>query len=593
MNASINIIVAMDIGTSRSGWGYTICDGTNEKFFFRKWPGAPTYYIKTASQILYSPEGGPIAFGYEAGRLLADAHRVKGATNGFTLAYNFKTKLFEGGKWASDTTKREFEVKCLMTDLLKYLKEHCLTELRTALGTGITEQQIRWCLTIPALWKQQHQDTMRIAAKNAGLIEDLYDSRLNLVLEPEAAAIYCQEMYGSSRGDVQLSKGKRFLVVDVGGGTTDITFHEIDDGAKLKEVNIGGDAKCGSTNVNKAFLDLLSARLGKKAVDRIQEELGLHFVNLMNDFEKNKCEFDSVQTQSPGIYLQISNQVSKLLDAHFPNEFANLRDNGFATENEFFIDNATMNSLFQPTVQQVVREVERVLEIVRKSGTSGNASCDYLFLVGGYANCGMLAKAIRDEFEGNAVQKVIIPPRPEEAVLSGALSYGVNPGIIRSRKSRLTYGIECSMPFRPGIDPESEEYKFLNPHKNKYYCNYRFAMLVKRGADVDRDGDPFTTTIAPSAPDQTSAAFPIFASEYVKDLCYTKDPKSPASKRLWQVGEIVAEMPDTRKGLDREVEIRMHFEATLVRCNAVDLTTGKTTECTFKPSFSWFPEEVK
>ena len=49
--------------------------------------------------------------------------------------------------------------------------------------------KIRWVLTVPALWSEEHKHFMRKAAVEAGIIEDLQSNNLLLCLEPEGASI--------------------------------------------------------------------------------------------------------------------------------------------------------------------------------------------------------------------------------------------------------------------------------------------------------------------------------------------------------------------------------------------------------------------
>ena len=114
------------------------------------------------------------------------------------------------------------------------LKEGICQELKTS--------EIRWVLTVPAIWKDGDKMLMRKAAIKAGLVGKGRDEweRLYLVLEPDAAAIYCQEKLKNQ--EFMKTPGTRFMIVDCGGGTVDITVHEgiIKEGQKeLKEVIAG------------------------------------------------------------------------------------------------------------------------------------------------------------------------------------------------------------------------------------------------------------------------------------------------------------------------------------------------------------------
>ena len=85
--------------------------------------------------------------------------------------------------------------------------------------------------------------------------------KLTLALEPEAAAIYCQTMDNDAiakccRVDGPL-QSSRYAVVDIGGGTVDITVHHHDQeqGVKVVISPVGND--CGGTMVNREFAKFL------------------------------------------------------------------------------------------------------------------------------------------------------------------------------------------------------------------------------------------------------------------------------------------------------------------------------------------------
>ena len=97
------------------------------------------------------------------------------------------------------------------------------------------------------------------------------------------------------------------------------------------------------------------------------------------------------------------------------------------------LEPSAMNSLFQPTLNAIRAHIANVLENCESGGIS------YLFLVGGFAESAILQKNIRDAFSDKL--KVIIPQGVSLAILKGAVLFGVDPTVVSSRRSRLTYGV--------------------------------------------------------------------------------------------------------------------------------------------------------
>src|SRR5206468_9825036 len=94
-----------------------------------------------------------------------------------------------------------------------------------------------------------------------------------------------------------------------------------------------------------------------------------------------------------------------------------------------------MKNLFRLALEGIVEQVEK--QFLRL----GKRKCDFIFLVGGFSSSPLLQECIKEKF-GSRVKKVVVPGRPGAAVLLGAVSFGLDPSVIRARRSCLTYGIE-------------------------------------------------------------------------------------------------------------------------------------------------------
>lgn len=52
----------------------------------------------------------------------------------------------------------------IFTYALQYFKEHALRELSDQSGTRFVNEDVRWVITVPAIWKQSAKQFMREAA---------------------------------------------------------------------------------------------------------------------------------------------------------------------------------------------------------------------------------------------------------------------------------------------------------------------------------------------------------------------------------------------------------------------------------------------
>ena len=86
------------------------------------------------------------------------------------------------------------------------------------------ESETQWVLTVPAIWTDQARLFMREAMAATGLMSSSsFDSKIQICLEPEGAALHCFHEIK----EWKVMENQRFLVVDVGGGTADITSHRV------------------------------------------------------------------------------------------------------------------------------------------------------------------------------------------------------------------------------------------------------------------------------------------------------------------------------------------------------------------------------
>ncbi|RKO92639.1 hypothetical protein BDK51DRAFT_42775 [Blyttiomyces helicus] len=148
--------------------------------------------------------------------------------------------------------------------------------------SSVRNEDIQWCLTIQAIWSDTAKKKyVRRAAVQAGIIPDISSPRLTLILEPEAAAVYCCKSLPTARP----KDGEVLMVVDAGagdgasfalrGGTVDIVVNQVSiasDLMSLKEVTRGDDDACGATFLDDEFLKFLGRKVGTSAISRLRKE---------------------------------------------------------------------------------------------------------------------------------------------------------------------------------------------------------------------------------------------------------------------------------------------------------------------------------
>src|SRR5262249_25536748 len=148
------------------------------------------------------------------------------------------------------------------------------------------ESDIRWCVTVPAIWDPYTRELMFKAAVAAKLPDD--PDRLFLAQEPAAAALYCL-----AKGEARLrAPGTHFMVVDAGGGTVDITSYLVDDTGRLSELARPSGTKRGSEYLNNAFLrQELGKALGPERLMSLARDQRSALTAVLDRFEQEKLSF--------------------------------------------------------------------------------------------------------------------------------------------------------------------------------------------------------------------------------------------------------------------------------------------------------------
>src|SRR3954470_10360456 len=62
-----------------------------------------------------------------------------------------------------------------------------------------------------------------------------------------------------------------FMVVDCGGGTVDLTTRELLEDKRLSELTERTGDYCGSSCIDKAFLDFVGEKVGKSAIESVKK----------------------------------------------------------------------------------------------------------------------------------------------------------------------------------------------------------------------------------------------------------------------------------------------------------------------------------
>jgi molecular chaperone DnaK (HSP70) len=427
MVGTFSVAISIDFGTTYSGYAYCFVAHTKRGDIYKNtdWSllvGQKSPYVKTPTYLLY--EGNKFdSWGYKAKKRLVEL-RQQGSASNYHFIEKFKTELFhrhkvdENGEPYLEDDGEKFLIIDLVADYLREISSIALQDIKNHAGSTIDETQIRWCLTVPAIWNDAAKQLMEQAAKKAGILKegDWDAERFMFALEPEAAAVYCLYVADKELGIVE--NRATMMIADCGGGTVDLTVHEIiRDGREkgLREVVPGSGAAegHGGKDVDKNFLNYFAKVLSSGAIDMFESQYPEAYLQMMDDWETFKYGFDPDDYERGN--FRLPSELRDILQKHYPKVLEELANKQNGNSFNVSLTRKVMeNEIFGPVVNNIL---ERIKEVFNRIG----GKCDYLYLVGGFATSRFLQQRVKEKFSSHVKKKVFIPAVPGQTILMGAV----------------------------------------------------------------------------------------------------------------------------------------------------------------------------
>ncbi|WAR00658.1 HS12B-like protein [Mya arenaria] len=232
------------------------------------------------------------SFGYEAEDMYSEL-AMDGEHHNWYFFKRFKMRLHKEkvlrDMSIDDAKGRSLPAMLVFQEVIRYLKGHMLETLKKR-GTMIENKDIHWVLTVPAIWRDAAKQFMRESACKA----EIEGGQLTVALEPEAASLFCQllptDKVSSTIGTsfAVASAGSKYMVIDLGGGTADITVHERQEDGGLRELHKASGGAWGGTRVDEEFDQLLIKIIGAPVLTKFKEEYTADYLDLMRELEVKK-----------------------------------------------------------------------------------------------------------------------------------------------------------------------------------------------------------------------------------------------------------------------------------------------------------------
>ena len=405
------------------------------------------------------------------------------------------------------------------------------------------------------------------------------EHKLSLALEPECAALYClqldnDKMKAYSDPIPDSEEMKNYLVLDIGGGTTDISAQVYIEPDSYEVIIPPTGNEYGGARVNKNFSLFLekivqdpgfSDFLTKKGREE-QHHAILRSV-IYFDFEKLKLRFGELHSTSATGHsrLVLNHKFVKFYKMSVIQEgIEKLNDPRIELldddEEILQISNSKMEEFFLPVLKEIDVCVINALQRVAVHNIST------IFVAGGFGGCwyvyNHLKNVITKQTVGEKKLSLLVPSKHTLAVSKGAVMYGLNPGVIKARAVDAAYGIGTYIKFKNGVHKET--HRWCDPtDDHAVLCKHVFTAFVLQNEKVKAD-DVFTSRdLYPIVQSTTQATIKFYRSTNPR-VQYTTDDDTKS------IGTIELEIlnPENLPCEERKMEVTMSFSSTEIKASA-------------------------
>ncbi|XP_077997389.1 heat shock 70 kDa protein 12A-like [Glandiceps talaboti] len=566
--------VAIDFGNAYTRYAFAVNNSAGEVRInlskeWRDSTGNNTSMIPTC--ILLNPNESFNSFGYEAQDVYVSLEEEKDKSHlffdGFKMELDCqRNKTINNQMKVSARNGTAVAAIKVFGHALNYIKEKAIGRIRQSAALPVTTEDIKWVLTVPAIWQQRSKHFMREAAHWAGLVSP-HKNNLVIALEPEAASIYCKDLKlgicaeGFDKTEIAAKKpGGSYMVVDCGGGTVDITVHNSVSGTYLEEICKPSGGAWGGTQVDEEFAKLLSKIFGVSFIEKFKKKSPAGWLAICREFQSTKCSDKAFEGEPTRVSLS-NYEFLSFYREKFNKELTEMKflDESIQFARGFLKVNAeTMESLFKPTIESIT---EHLLSLFKNRKV---ANIDMIYLIGGFAKSKLLQRAMEKEFGGD--YKICTPFDASLATVKGAVKFGMDMGVIRKRVSAFTYGIEIWPPFDPVI--HDIRYK-VSGSNSEDKCKCVFSKLVEVNEQIDY-GESKEFIFCPVFTGQDQIRFDFYCTEQ-SNAYYVDEPHVRKEGT-----SLVIKSPSVGKGTERKIKLKIIFGDTEIRAIAIDMESNET-----------------
>ncbi|WAR10810.1 HS12B-like protein [Mya arenaria] len=512
------VVAAIDFGSTYSGYAFQF-RGSDKICTVSSFHGSTVTY-KTPTVILFDKDKNFNSFGYQAENKYAELAELD----------NHKLRVTSKLK---DDQGQTMDIIDVFGGAIKFLREELLETL-LANAPRFEENDIKWLITVPAIWEDAAKQIMVLAAEK-NEYSTAVDSRQKDIFKP----------------------GSNFILVDLGGGTVDITAHKVNDDGTLDALVPPSGGPWGGHNVNKKLFELLEDLFGAEVFRKFSAEEKDEQLELERSFEVKKRQDGQFSIKLPARLIELAGET-KMKEIKHSQKVSFRKD-------KLFVNDTAVLGIFKETVEHTIVHVSKILQKADLQNVST------IVLVGGFAE----SKVLQQEFKSRFNPKqylLVIPQAPELAVLKGAALYGLNESLIRSHRMPYTVGIDAAVEFEEGRHPA----KLRHFQNGSFKCTGIFKVFIERGTQIQ----PNTASAEHKfrAPNPEEAVIELYKSDGDDIPTYTEDCRRLGEVKLILIAPTQADQ--TKKDVSTKgnpmINVQMYFGDTLVTVKADEVGTNNS-----------------
>ena len=590
---SDNVVVGIDFGTAGIGYAFSFDSQPNniiESDFIGQGFGK-----KIPTEIILTPDSKYVlAFGEECKDYIKKAEDKKINENNDNINHDdveyeyykdIKMNLYKKEYKIKSTKGKEEDIEIIITKLLEKVAENALSQIRDVYNNhSIVKKNVKWVLTVPAIWEEKSKQIMINASIKAGLIDENNDKSLFLALEPEVASIYyIKKLLNQKNKEFDyISQGNPYIICDIGAGTVDICTHRrvIENNENLELIEeyppIGGDF--GGSKINEEFINRLIVPLfGEENVNKLKYNIAnwKNWNNLEEEIEKAKRSCSSNISHNVSQFTRLDCHMFDDDDCDEPLDYFISEYNKKDLKHKYKLRKEKPlkkknwvlefdSNIFYDIMKELAQKIVSKLEEIYKS-----VHTNFIIFTGAGSNNATLINYIQCfAREKNIFFTYKIILYPETTIMKGAVLFGFQREIIRKRKAKYTLGIQINSKWEDKYQEHGKR-NFLQC-QNDYYCTNLFSKFITINQYIEFNDIIRKYYIALDK--KTNIAF--FKTN--RDNCtYTDEKDENGNLIIHEFGSVIFNIDEDYDRNQKDIVIEMKLGGTYIDVNAIYVKTGK------------------